>query len=156
MKKILLSLALLVAVGIYSASAQNYKLGSDYKLGLGIRLSSAVPTLSNSISVKYFMNETNAVEGLLSFGSRFGVGALYELHQSLNSPGLQWFYGGGGYIGFEHGSTYFGPTGILGLDYKFSQLPLNLSLDWKPELNIIPKIDFVPDALALTARFTIQ
>jgi len=27
-------------------------------------------------------------------------------------------------------------------------------LDWKPELDIIPKINFVPDAFALTARFT--
>ena len=156
MKKILLSLCFLSAAGIYSASAQNYKLGPDYQLGLGIRLSSSAPTLSNSISVKYFMNPSSAVEGLLSFGSRFGVGGLYEIHQSVNSPGLKWFYGGGGYVGIEHRSLYFGPTGILGLDYKFSELPLNLSLDWKPELNIIPRIDFVPDALALTARFTLQ
>ena len=132
MKKVLLSFSFLVAVGLYSASAQDYKLGSDYKLAAGIRLSSAAPTLSNSISLKYFMNPATAVEGLLSFGSRFGIGGLYELHQILNSPGLKWFYGGGGYIGFEHGSTYFGPTGVPGLDYKFSQIPLNLSLDWKP------------------------
>jgi hypothetical protein len=132
-----------------TSSAQNYK------LAIGVRLSSAAPTLSNSVSVKYFMDETNALEGLISFGTRFGIGGLYERHQLIGAtPALTWFYGGGGYIGFEDGKTWVGPTGILGLDYKFQNAPLNLSLDWKPELDIIPKINFVPDAFALTARFT--
>jgi hypothetical protein len=39
-------------------------------------------------------------------------------------------------------------------DYKFTNIPLNLSLDWKPELDIIPDINFVLDAFALSARFT--
>ena len=156
MKKILFSFSLLLMATAGSLHAQNYKMGPDYKLAAGIRLSSAAPTLSNSISLKYFMNSTTALEGLVSFGSRFGVGGLYEMHQTLNSPGLQWYFGGGGFIGAESHSTYLGPTGVVGLDYKFSNLPLNLSLDWKPEINILPKIDFVPDALGFTARFTIQ
>ena len=132
-----------------TSSAQNYK------LAIGVRLSAAAPTLSNSVSVKYFMDETNALEGLISFGTRFGIGGLYERHQLIGAtPALTWFYGGGGYIGFEDGKTWVGPTGILGLDYKFQNAPLNLSLDWKPELDLIPKINFVPDAFALTARFT--
>ncbi|MBE7169879.1 MAG: hypothetical protein INR73_04775 [Williamsia sp.] len=156
MKKTLLSSLLLSVVGIISASAQDFKLGSDYQLGVGIRLSTGAPTISNSVSLKYFLTPSTAAEGLISFGNRFGVGGLYELHQSLNSPGLRWFYGGGGYVGTQHRSTYLGPMGVLGLDYKFSEIPLNLSLDWKPELDLLPKINFVPDALALTARFTIQ
>lgn len=129
----------------------------DYKLGLGIRLSSASPTLSNSVSAKYFLNENHAVEGLVSFGTRFGVGGLYEIHSPLNATeGLNWFYGGGAYVGFQDRDTYLGPTGVVGLDYKFQGIPLNLSLDWKPELDIIPRINFTPDAFALTARFTLQ
>lgn len=155
MKKTLLSLLPLCAICM-SLSAQDFKLGSDYTLGAGIRLSTGEPTISNAISIKYFLTPTTAAEALVSFGSRFGVGGLYEMHQSLNSPGMRWFYGGGGYIGTQHRSTFLGPMGVLGLDYKFSQIPLNLSLDWKPELDILPQINFVPDALALTARFTIQ
>jgi hypothetical protein len=130
----------------------------DYKVGLGIRFSDASPTLSNSVSVKYFLNESNAIDGLVSFGgSRFGIGGLYEIHTPLNAtPGLKWYYGGGGYVGFQSHDTYLGPTGVIGLDYKFQNIPLNLSLDWKPELDIIPRINFVPDAFGLTARFTIQ
>ena len=128
----------------------------DYKFGLGLRLSNATPTLSNSVSAKYFLNESSAVEGLISFGTRFGIGALYEVHKPMSSvPGLSWYFGAGGYVGFQSGDTYLGPTGNIGLDYKFEKIPLNLSLDWKPELDILPAINFVPDAFGLSARFTI-
>jgi hypothetical protein len=150
MRIIPLCLALLAASSLLDrVSAQ------DYKVAIGVRFSTAAPTLSNSVSVKYFMDESNALEGLVSFGDRFGLGALYEKHQLIGgTPAFKWFYGGGGYIGFESGQTWLGPTGVVGLDYKFQNAPLNLSLDWKPELDIIPKINFVPDAFALTARFT--
>ena len=43
---------------------------------------------------------------------------------------------------------------LLDLDYKFNNVPLNLSLDWKPELNIVSDINFEPAAIGFTARFT--
>ena len=48
----------------------------DYKMAVGIRFSTAPPTVNNSISFKYFIDQTNAVEALASFGSRFGLGGL--------------------------------------------------------------------------------
>jgi hypothetical protein len=149
MRIITLSLICLAFSGMITpASAQ------DYKFAAGLRFSTASPTLSNSVTLKYFLDETNALEGLVSFGSRFGLGALYERHRLIGgTPAFTWFYGAGGYIGFESGKTYIGPTGIVGLDYKFQSAPLNLSLDWKPELDISPAINFVPDAFALSARF---
>jgi hypothetical protein len=133
-----------------NASAQNYR------FGLGVRLSNSTPTLNNSITGKYFVTDRNAVEGIVSFGSRFGMGALLEIHKPLNIEGLNWFYGAGAYVGFQDTQTYLGPTGILGLDYKFPNVPINLALDWKPELDIIPDINFVPDAVALSVRFTLK
>jgi hypothetical protein len=151
MRAFTLCLVLLAGAGLY-----NHLSAQDYKVAIGVRFSSAAPTLNNAVSVKYFMNETSAVEGLISFGnSRFGLGGLYEKHQLIGgTPAFTWFYGAGGYIGFEDRTTFLGPTGVVGLDYKFQNAPLNLSLDWKPELDIIPSINFVPDAFALTARFT--
>ena len=147
--RITLTLVLIVlASTFFTASAQ------DYKVALGVRLSNATPTLSNSITVKYNMNQKQTIEGLLSFGTRFGIGALYEVNNLTTVQGLNWFFGGGAYVGFEKGDTYLGPTGIIGLDYKFPNIPLNLSLDWKPELDFIPTINFVPDAFGFSARFT--
>ena len=96
------------------------------------------------------------MEGIISFGSRFGIGGLLEIHRPMNVEGLRWFYGAGAYLGFQSGDTYLGPTGILGLDYKFANVPINLSLEWKPELDIIPDINFVPDAFAFSVRFTLR
>ena len=139
-----------------NTSAQNDVTGPAYRLGVGVRLSNSSPTLNNSITGKYFVTDRSAVEGIISFGSRFGLGALLEIHKPTNIEGLKWFYGAGGYVGFESGDTYLGPTGILGIDYKFTNVPINLSLDWKPELDIIPDINFVPDAFALSVRFTLK
>ena len=141
---------------IVSASAQTDTPDPNYRLGLGIRLSNAIPTLSSSITGKYFVTDRSAVEGLISFGSRFGLGGLLEIHKPTNIDGLKWFYGAGAYVGWENGDTYLGPTGILGLDYKFTNAPINLSLDWKPELDLLPEINFVPDAFALSVRFTLK
>ncbi len=156
MRKLLLTLMVIIVIGACSG-AYAQEGGNDYRLGFGVRFSSPAPTLSNSVSVKYMMPTGNAIEGLISFGGRFGIGGLYEVHRTLNgTPGLKWFYGGGAYLGFQSSTTYLGPTGIVGLDYKFNNIPLNLSIDWKPELDILPKIDFVPDAFAITARFTLN
>src|SRR4051794_16348848 len=136
MRKILLTLLFGSTCFFSSLYAQDsmQNTSQDYKLGLGLRLSSASPTLSNSVSVKYMMRSGHALEGLISFGDRFGLGGLYEVHRPLNATGgLKWFYGAGGYVGFQSGDTYLGPTGVVGLDYKFDKVPLNISLDWKPE-----------------------
>lgn len=148
MKKITLSLLLMVLCFGSTLWAQ------DYKFGLGIRLSNATPTISNAVSAKLFINERSAFEGLVSFGDRFGIGVLYQKHTPIGASAFKWFYGFGGYIGFQSSDTYLGPTGAIGLDYKFTGVPLNLSLDWKPELDIVPKVNLVPDAFGLTARYT--
>ncbi len=146
-------LPLLITVLIFSAGKVS---AQDYRFALGLRLSNSTPTLNNSISGKYFVTDKNAVEGLIAFGSRFGIGALLEIHKKFDVEGLSWFYGGGAYLGFENKNAYVGPTGIAGLDYKFATVPINLSLDWKPELDIVPAINFVPDAFALSVRFTLK
>lgn len=152
MKRIFLTLFIGICCIAFSATAQ----AQDYRFGLGIRLSNNSPTINNSVTGKYFITERSAVEGLVSFGSRFGLGALLEIHKPFSTPGLSWFWGGGGYVGFQDNDTYFGPQGVLGLDYKFNNVPINLSVDWKPELDILPSINFVPDAFALSVRFTLK
>jgi hypothetical protein len=159
MKKVLLTF--LLTAGIFSVTALQ---AQDYRTALGVRLSSAAPMVNNSVSIKQFITETTAIEGLLSFGDPLAIGALVEFHKPLASAGLSWFYGAGGYVGFvktlnnttQKTSTdpNFGAQGVVGLDYKFTNIPLNLSLDWKPELNIVTDINFEPAAVAFTARFT--
>lgn len=148
MKK--MSLMLLLTAAGFMAKAQNYQ------TGVGIRFSSNDAAINNSITVKHFLSDKTAIEGLISFGDPFAIGALVALHQDIESvAGLQWFYGGGAYVGFG-GRRNVGAQGVLGLDYKFNNLPINLSLDWKPELNLIRQLSFEPAAVGLSARFTLK
>jgi len=157
MKK-LISASLVAAVILFAQTSF-----AQYKTALGVRLSSSTAMVNNSISLKHFLTETTAVEALFSFGDPLALGALLEVHKPLSTEGLQWFYGGGGYLGFEKvydpnrkvndTEVNFGAMGVLGLDYKFASVPLNLSLDWKPELNIVNDITFEAAAIGLSVRF---
>jgi hypothetical protein len=158
MKKMMCSLLLISGICLATTvSAQ------AYKTAVGVRLSNSAAMVNNSVSLKHFLNESTAVEALLSFGDPLAIGALLEKHKPLSTEGLQWFYGGGGYISFvktyipdkgkNETNTNFGAQGVLGLDYKFANLPLNISLDWKPELNLVTDINFEPAAIGFTARF---
>jgi|SRR5687767_2370602 len=154
MKKSFLFLSSIILISASQVKAQ------DYNTALGIRLSSNGPAINNSVSFKHFMNPKLAIEGLFTFDKKAAIGALLEIHNPMPSTeGLQWFYGAGAYIGFDSDKTntdraLMGAQGIIGLDYKFTNLPLNLSLDWKPELNIIDNINFEPAAVGFTVRFT--
>ncbi len=159
MKKIVI--VVLIAFGFASF---NTIAAQGYKTALGVRLSSSSAMVNNAISIKHFINEKVAIEGLLSFGDPLAIGALIELHKPLAASGLTYFYGGGAYIGFvkkvntttlkTNTDPNFGAQGVIGLDYKFTNVPLNISLDWKPELNIVSDINFEPAAIGFTARFT--
>jgi hypothetical protein len=146
MKKILL--LFFAVICIVSIEKVN---GQEYSNALGIRLSTAQATINQSVSYRRYINENTAIEGLLSFDP-IAVGVLYEKIYPLGAPGLQWFFGGGAYVAFK-GDNVIGAMGIVGLDYTFSEVPINLSLDWKPELNFINNVNFQASAVALSIRF---
>ncbi len=120
----------------------------------GVRLGSIDQALSTGFTYRYFLNEQSAIEGILNLRSNaIGVGALYERFNPIQAvEGLQWFYGAGAYVGFE-GNNNLGVTGIAGMDYTFKEVPVNLSVDWKPELNIINNVAFRASTVAVSVRF---
>jgi hypothetical protein len=127
---------------------------SAYKNAIGIRLGSSVPAIKSGITYKHFIG-SNALEGILSFGDGVGVCGLYEIHKPISSvDNLQWLIGFGAYVAFNNSNSNVGAAGIIGLDYKFKEIPLNISLDWKPELNIISIVAFEASGVGLSARFT--
>jgi len=154
MKKLLLLLLVALSFSaISNAQSESTSSASSYKDAIGIRLGSSVPAIKNGITYKHFIGN-NAIEGILSFGDGVGVCGLYEIHKPLSTQNLQWLIGFGGYVAFNNSNSNVGAAGIIGLDYKFSQVPLNLTLDWKPELNIISKVGFEASGVGFSARFT--
>ena len=151
-------------------------IAQPYKTGIGLRLGG----ISSGISVKHFINSNTALEGILGFGRHsFSITGLYEKNASFpNAEGLSWFYGGGAHIGFfnnDYRYDYFyykshknkvyvftngssnislGGDFIIGLDYKFINAPVNLSLDVKPFVDILPDVYGYWEG-ALSIRFTL-
>jgi hypothetical protein len=164
MKKITLLFSMLFLLALSSEIK-----AQDYKSAIGLRFGYPV-----SISYKTFMTESNALElfaGFRSYSgiySYFTVGGLYEIHHPLSEvEGLSWFYGGGASVQFfsyddgygfvdENGSVGVGISGIIGLDYKFADAPVNLSLDFMPTFRIGGWDDGYYSWGALSARYVLK
>lgn len=136
---------------IISAEISNAQI---YKHGIGIRVSPTTPVIQSGITYKHFLNHTNAIEGIFSLANGTGICGLYEIHQPIGVENLSLYAGAGGYVGFNHNVSSIGGAGILGIDYKFTSIPINISVDWKPELNLTPRVYFEPEAIDFSARFT--
>lgn len=153
MKKIMFLAAVFISV-FGTLNAQNYETAIGLRGGL-----------SNGITVKHFLTDVNAIEGILStrWGG-FGITGLYEFNNKTAHEGLDWYYGVGAHFGAYDGSeTPWGDTdvsysvigidGIIGIEYTFATIPLNLSLDYKPALNLVGYNGFWGDNTAFSIRY---
>ena len=150
-KGIVLSLLSLVTF-IVSAYSQDASTIPDKRHRLGVRISSKDAVVNHSVTYQYFFNQSLAIEGLLTFTDPAALGFLVEKHYHFRHTGAAWYWGAGLYAGFGS-SRRFGMQGVTGLDFKFPLVPINLSLDWKPELNFTKEFSFEPAAVGLSVRF---
>lgn len=135
MRKAMLLSVVSLLFCVLAASAQKRSSSyhsQSYTTALGVKF------YPGSISLKHFVNGTNALEGLGYFWDKgFRITGLYEIHGDINgAPGLKWYIGPGAHLGFYNtkwgGGTSVGIDGVLGLDYKINAAPIDLSLDWQP------------------------
>lgn len=159
MKKLIFLGSLILFLSSIDSFAQSYK------TALGVRVGS-----ENGISVKHFLNETNALEGQLTSRWRgWSLHGLYELNgNAFEVANLNWFFGGGAHVGFYDryngnpwfddfdNETVFGLDLIIGLEYTFDEIPLNLGIDWKPEINLVGYEGFWGDEVGLSIRFAFR
>lgn len=129
-------LSVLSFVVLFSLSSY----AQDYNSAIGLRFGS--PT---SLSYKKFVSNHGAFEGVVGYRGYSGyswinIGAYYQHHNDIATiPNLRWYYGAGANIYFWNwdglslgNSTSFGISGVLGLDYKVEEIPINVSVDWIP------------------------
>jgi len=154
MRKLLLAglvLFMFTASQAQSKSAHS----SSYRTALGVKVWDG-----GGISFKHFVNGNNALELIGYFwghGSR--ITGLYEIHGPISgATGLQWYIGPGAHVGFYNSKygdgAFIGIDGVLGLDYKFSGAPINLSLDWQPSFEFGDGRGFVGSWGGLGIRYT--
>ncbi len=167
-------LLLIPIIGFLSlqANAQAYSLdpvktigpySSSYKKAIGVKM------YPSAISYKSFLTENKAIEVLGYFTlDGFRTTVMMEKYSSFaNTDQLSWYIGYGGHIGLwseewkKNNPTHdagiaLGVDGILGLDYKIKNAPLNLSIDWQPSFNFVGSSYFESGWAGLGIRYTFK
>ena len=153
-KKLVTTVILLVLFSQTNVFSQYY--GS----AVGLRLGDA-----SGITGKVLLGNKTYLEAILT--TRWGginITALAEISQNLHdTPGLAWYYGFGANIGFwedpdeqpKETDLFIGIDGIVGMEYTFETIPINLSIDWKPYFNIITHPGFIAEEFALSVRYAL-
>lgn len=155
--------ALLITLMLFLAVGQVAK-AQTYTTGIGLRL-----TNWYGLTIKHHLSDANAIEGILN--TRWGgllITGLYEHHfPAFGQDGLRWYVGIGGHIGFwnrydnrnrwfyddNDARTAVGIDLIGGIEYTIPDVPINLSLDFKPGINLVPYSYWIYDDLALSVRY---
>ncbi len=141
---------------VFALIAGEKTVAQDYRNAIGIRLGG----LTSGLNYKHKLSSGNAWEGIATFGYRSVLlTGLYEVHRPIESSnGLFWYYGGGGHLGMfsdrgsywiykERGNRIYvaekgasiivpGVDFILGMEYKFTNVPISIGIDLKPFIDI--------------------
>ena len=154
MKRILVFLVLFST--FYNANAQLYKTAYGLKVGW-----------IAGVSAKHFLSEKSAVEGNLDIQHKgFILTSTYQYNFDVKKiETFKWFLGAGVHFGLWDESVTWatikqpvyigGITFIAGIEYRFENLPLSLSLDLTPRLNFFGNNMFWAYG-GFTIRYTID
>ena len=157
MKKVFLTLALVVSMaGALKAQADNKAIGVRVGSGFGY---------GAEISYQQPLSKVNRLEvdlGANSWG--FGLNGIYQWVWDLSdlADGFNWYAGVGAGIGsynFKYANDTHAPSdfsigvlGQVGLEYKF-EIPLTLSLDYRPGIFVVPSFNGTYDGICLGVRY---
>jgi hypothetical protein len=129
MKKFFILFAFISIFG--TMQAQFETIGA--RLGFGLELSAQFKTGSG---------RTEGDLGIYRNYSEITLG--YHFVNNLGND-FNWYYGAGATVGIASADGLSaGPVGILGIEYNFRSVPLQLSIDYRPEFLLITngKVDF--------------
>ncbi len=131
----------------------------EYTTAFGAKFYTA-HNATGGLNIRHSTSEHAALEGSLLFSNGgVGIEGLYEYQGYVSgAEGLQYFAGGGGLLGFGTGrnnQTTFDLRLTLGLDYKFADAPIDISLGFDPFFNIAPSTGSTL-ALGIGLRYVFQ
>ncbi len=119
--------------------SQNYKMALGFKGGYpGYGSLNA----KKSISKSDYLEASIGGFGRYPYNVGFNVQIDYERMQALEE-GFSFYYGGGVLLGLTSSFVHLAPKALLGLEYNFEDLPLNISIDTGPYLFVSPNIGFI-------------
>lgn len=138
---------LLVGLGlsIRPVAAQKYRTAVGARLGIPYGL-----------TVQQALASRLTLEGIAGLAAREVSGTvLAEYHFGILGPSLNYYFGAGGHLGNNKDTgRYGGFDGIVGIEYKVAFLPVVLSYDFKPSVEINSD-DWARFPTALSIRYVL-
>lgn len=136
MKKVLLTIVAVLTLGL-AANAQN-NLGLRFETGNGG---------SAELSFQHGMGSSNRLELDLGWGendaySHFQLAGIYQWTGTITGN-LDWYAGVGARLGlwnnrvYDESDFWLGIAGQVGAEYNFQKVPIQISLDWRPLVEVI-------------------
>ncbi|MDR3706134.1 MAG: hypothetical protein P4L28_09535 [Paludibacteraceae bacterium] len=138
MRKLILSSIVILLLGISTANAQQNALG--IRIGYGGEI---------SFQTKFSGNRGEADLGWWQDG--FTLTGIYQWVKPLGQ-GFDWYAGVGATLSSWDKGTGIGAVGNLGLEYNL-QIPLQLSLDWRPAFYLTPETGFYGNSVGFSIRY---
>lgn len=94
------------------------------------------------------------IHASVSFGDNVGIDAIYDFAMApiFRSPDLR-YYTGVGLTSLFASEFKLGVVGELGVEYSFPRTPLSLSLDYRPAIIVLDKMDFTYGNFGLNVRY---
>lgn len=145
MKKLLFVLAL-VAGTVLVSNAQERAIG--LRGGYGVEVTFQTPVNSNRLELDL---------GMYGGGHGFNLSGIYQWVKPISAfpEGFNWYYGVGAEVGIWSWDSYnyttnktenesnlaLGIDGQIGIEYNFADLPLQISVDWKPSIGFVSGYD---------------
>lgn len=152
MKKIIIAI---VAVFAMSTAANAQLSGIGVRLGGGQGYGAELSTLwnfGNRVEIDLGWNSDEGYTG-------FSLTGIYQWQGEIGS-GFGWFAGVGARLAYwnwevtDDSDIALGLAGQAGLQYQFSAIPIQLSLDIRPCFWLLPDTDFHWGDIALGIRYT--
>ena len=152
MKKIIIAI---VAVFAMSTAANAQLSGIGVRLGGGQGYGAELSTLwnfGNRVEIDLGWNSDEGYTG-------FSLTGIYQWQGEIGS-GFGWFAGVGARLAYwnwevtDDSDIALGLAGQAGLEYQFSAIPIQLSLDIRPCFWLLPDTEFHWGDIALGIRYT--
>lgn len=153
MRLIILLVITAIVVFPRSAAGQNEKGSNDYRNAIGIRAGR-----TSGLTFKHFFSSGNSMELIAGFWpNAVGLTGLYEKNMTAGVKWLRFYYGAGAHITAGTDAPYYrkhnqsdgpysprygrrgfalGIDGVAGIEHKIAAIPLALSIDIKPFVEV--------------------
>ncbi|MFY0593893.1 outer membrane insertion C- signal [Roseivirga sp.] len=105
----------------------------------------------------FSFGQFSRVHSNLSFGNdQVGIDALLDfVYRPLGEQGFSWYAGAGPFVALG-GDFQLGAVGEIGLEYQFTEVPISLSLDWRPAFRLVDDTDFGVEGFGFNLRYVFK